>query len=783
MDTLHALLRAGRSSWKSIVLVLLFNGVLCLWLIVKPGTQAQFLAVDNIGQTIGLLLGSLLCFYGLGTMWRRNAFDKDASDTSIATRWVPILLGLGVLSEFIGQAIFTYYEQILHQSAPFPSWADAFYLSAYPFLLLGVLLIPTRPLSKAARSRILADGLMIMTAVVTFSWYFILGPTIQQGSDTLLAKFVGAAYPFSDLLLALCLLLLALRNSDPAMRPVVFLLSLALTIVIITDSIFDYQTLQNAYATGSLLDAGWPLGYMLAGLAVQIFCFSRNKQTPIAQGVSVQAQSRAVSSDIPSVWKSLLPYALVPAVCLLALYAFFNRAEGGAFEPGIYIGGAILIGLVLLRQIFAIRETVNSARRTQKLNEELHTAQRELRANNNELRATQEELQAKNTALADANMRLSALATTDPLTALPNHRSLVAAIDQELQRSRRYYRPCSLLFLDLDHFKALNDGYGHPAGDAVLQEFAETVRNTLRGMDTLGRWGGEEFLAILPETDREEAQAAAERVRAAIAAHVFKIGGGLRLTASIGIATYPFDSEEREGLIIAADQAMYGAKRLGRNQVRTADDQALFALDAEKAGTREEAALAGTVEAIASLVEARDNYTGQHTMRVAALTMQLALALGLDAAEAYMIGFAGRLHDVGKVAIPDAILQKPARLTDEEWTIMRTHPNVGADVVSHVPSLRTIAPIIRAHHERWDGGGYPDKLAGENIPLGARIIAVVDAYEAMTTDRPYQKARPMEKALAELRRCAGSQFDPNVVVALDRVLTARFAQPEATLVS
>ncbi len=197
---------------------------------------------------------------------------------------------------------------------------------------------------------------------------------------------------------------------------------------------------------------------------------------------------------------------------------------------------------------------------------------------------------------------------------------------------------------------------------------------------------------------------------------------------------------------------------------------AAYPFDADKLGSREDAALAGTVEALIALVEARDHYTGEHTSRVSALTTRLALALGLDASEAYMLGLAGRLHDVGKVAVPDAVLQKPARLTEEEQALMRRHTVVGGDVVSRVPSLRAIAPLIRAHHEQWNGRGYPDGLTGEQIPLGARIVAVANAYEAMITDQPYQQARDEASTLAELRRCAGTQFDPMIVEVLERVL-------------
>jgi diguanylate cyclase (GGDEF)-like protein len=356
----------------------------------------------------------------------------------------------------------------------------------------------------------------------------------------------------------------------------------------------------------------------------------------------------------------------------------------------------------------------------------------------------------------------------------------MARLEQELERVHQYKRCCSLLFLDLDHFKALNDGYGHIAGDAVLSEFADLLGAKLRRMDTVGRWGGEEFVALLPELDAGEALALAEEVRAAVAAHTFSVGGGLHLTCSVGVASTPEHAQECEGLLSAADHAMYAAKRFGRNQVRVADDPAVLALFmvSPASGGREEAALVGMVEALATLVEVRDASTGYHSHQVADLVLQLALGMGLPISEAQMVALAGRLHDIGKVAIPDTLLQKPGPLTPEEWELMRTHPVVGAEVISYIPALRPLAPVICAHHERWDGQGYPDRLQGEAIPLGARILMVADAYLAMTVDRPYQQARAPAVILAELRRCAGSQFDPQVVTALEQVLLAEQQGPE-----
>lgn len=418
------------------------------------------------------------------------------------------------------------------------------------------------------------------------------------------------------------------------------------------------------------------------------------------------------------------------------------------------------------------------ARSFQAMAEAVEERDAQLEAQNVEL----ERLVATRTAdLVQANTRLEALATTDPLTGLPNHRALVAALEQELERSRRFNRPCALIFLDLDHFKALNDSCGHAAGDTTLCELGQVVEEHLRGMDTLGRWGGEEFVALLPETSQESAMQVAERIRQAVAEHRFQAGGGVYVTCSLGVATYPNDASDRSSLVAAADHAMYAAKRLGRNQVRAAADPAIHVVDAATENSREEVALLGIVEALAALVSARDQYTGSHTDDVAQLAMRIAMAMGVGTADARMVGIVGKLHDIGKVAIPDAILQKSGKLTAKEWEQMRRHPIIGADVIARIPSLRIIAPGIRGHHERWDGSGYPDGLAGEGIPLAARIVSVADAYGAITTNRPYRSASVPEWAIQELRRCVGSQFDPAVVAALERVLLAEASERQSPL--
>jgi diguanylate cyclase (GGDEF)-like protein/putative nucleotidyltransferase with HDIG domain len=385
---------------------------------------------------------------------------------------------------------------------------------------------------------------------------------------------------------------------------------------------------------------------------------------------------------------------------------------------------------------------------------------------------SQRELAGANAAIREAKSELEALATTDPLTALPNHRALVEALDRELNRSIRYGRPCGVLFVDIDYFKALNDSCGHAAGDSVLVELGEVMQRALRRIDTVGRWGGEEFIAVLPEVDAKEALLAAERLRAKVAEHIFDVSFGTRVTVSVGAAGYPRDGATRNHLVEAADRAMYTAKRMGRNQVFDAADPAVAALRraGQDGSELDERATMGAVDALATLVETRDKGTDDHSQKMARLAEQIALVMGCTPQQARDVFLAARLHDIGKVAVADAILRKPGKLTEEEWDLMRKHPTVGADVVSKVWRLANLAPIIRAHHEHYDGGGYPGGLKGRDIPLEARIVGVADAFDAMTSDRPYRGSLKLDEAREELRRYAGSQFDPEVVAVLDSIL-------------
>jgi len=332
--------------WRAAALILLFNVLLVAWMLLKPGGDRVAAVVLNAAGFVGPLLVLPLCFGGLlRPMWRREASRTDNEPTVITgQRWAPILLGMGIICWIFAQMLFTYYDLVLHQAPPFPSLADVGYLSLYPFFLLGILLLPARPVPIASRTRLALDGLMIMTAAVTFSWYFILGPVVQQGTETTLAKGVSIAYPLADIVLIACLAILALRPGERALRRAVYVLALGMGSLVVLDSIYAYRILNETYVTGTMWDFGWPGAYMLIALGA----FAVQLAPP------AEASPDETLSARQGVWRSLLPYALVPAVGVLLFYAWRHSAESGSLAAGVYLGGVLLVGLVLLRQVFLV---------------------------------------------------------------------------------------------------------------------------------------------------------------------------------------------------------------------------------------------------------------------------------------------------------------------------------------------------------------------------------------------------------------------------------------------
>ncbi|MDP8943070.1 MAG: diguanylate cyclase [Actinomycetota bacterium] len=364
---------------------------------------------------------------------------------------------------------------------------------------------------------------------------------------------------------------------------------------------------------------------------------------------------------------------------------------------------------------------------------------------------------------------LEELALRDPLTGLLNHRAFQERMSEELRRAERERCPVSIVALDVDHFKEINDRSGHAAGDQALRSLANAIRSELRPSDVCGRVGGDEFMLVLYGASADAAAGVVERLRGKVSE--LEVGpAGESVTISAGIAEFPRHSLAQEELMHLADGAMYWSKTNGRNRsfVYSAEhDFALSAQDAADRSTRD--GLVNTMHALAKAVDAKDGYTSSHSHRVARYAVMIAERLGVDPDRMEAIRTAAVLHDVGKIGISDALLLKPGPLTEEEWETMKRHSEFGRDILTGA-GMDEIAGFVLHLHERYDGRGYPQELSGEDIPLESRILHVADAFEAMTSARVYRQGLPLAAAVEEVERHAGGQFDPQVAeIMLDLV--------------
>ncbi len=360
------------------------------------------------------------------------------------------------------------------------------------------------------------------------------------------------------------------------------------------------------------------------------------------------------------------------------------------------------------------------------------------------------------------------MAAVDPLTGLANHRTFHERLAAEVGRAKRTGRGVALVLMDLDHFKRVNDHHGHQTGDRVLEHAARVMRDETRSGELIARVGGEEFAMLLPDADVDEALRAAERIRRAIAATDFPAVG--RMTVSAGVCDMAH-AEDAGTLYRLADGALYWAKHRGRDRVvRWTPDapEPLSARDQADRLDRQQALV--SVRLLARVVDAKDPSTRRHSERVGDLCAEIAEELGWSTERAALLREAGLVHDVGKIVVPDAVLFAPRPLEPDERAVVQEHSTVGARIVGEALTDEQVR-WVRSHHERWDGTGYPDGLRAEDCPEGARILALADAWDVMTSDRPYSttRATPAE-ALAECRACAGGQFWPPAVEALARVM-------------
>ena len=384
-------------------------------------------------------------------------------------------------------------------------------------------------------------------------------------------------------------------------------------------------------------------------------------------------------------------------------------------------------------------------------------------------------------------------ANTDTLTSLYNHRGFQEILAKELAKAKDTNTSLSVVMFDVNNISKINRELGHAKGDEVIKTIAEKIKQNIRANDSAGRYGGDEIAVIMPETDTKDAKYLAEYITYCLSCCFVDDVGPIKV--SVGISTFPECTMDQEKLLILAEQAMFISQAKGYKEGMSAivsssdfnfwDDMALnsfaevLAKRHSQIGINFEEELVHKfnheeimnhthlmemVTSLAGAIDAKDPYTKGHSTSVSRYAEALARAVNLPENEVERIKIGALLHDVGKIGIPESVLKKPGKLTDEEWEIMKQHPTIGAEkVLAPNEALRDLIPIVKYHHERIDGRGYPEGLKGNEIPLEARIVSVADAYHALVSDRPYRKGMPIEKACAILREGAGVQWDSDLV--------------------
>jgi diguanylate cyclase (GGDEF)-like protein len=457
-------------------------------------------------------------------------------------------------------------------------------------------------------------------------------------------------------------------------------LASGLVVLAISDVVYLLQSAQGTYVEGGLTDALWPLGALLIAAAAWIAPPTRRR-----------AGARRAAG---------LRQILVPVTGALVAIGIQAAERFTTVPPAAAFLSLLTLLAVVLRMALSFRDNQASL-----------------------AVSTQEAL-------------------TDPLTGLGNRRHLITDLDQAVARERRPGEVCLMVVFDLDGFKAYNDAYGHPAGDALLRRLGERLAAFIEDRGGAYRLGGDEFCLLA-----ECGAAQVDGLVAGAAASLGERGDGFVVTAAQGSVLIPVEAQTREEALQLADRRMYANK------------------------SRERASAgAQSTEVLLTALRESEPELHQHLCGVAELAIAVADHLDLDAEERDEILRAAELHDVGKMALPDAILSKPGPLDPGEWEFMRTHTLIGERIIAAAPALVPIARLVRSSHERWDGAGYPDGLAGEEIPLGSRIVFACDAFDAMVSERPYSVAMLPARALEEIDRGAGSQFDPTVAAALRMVV-------------
>lgn len=867
-------------SWKltqklTVALTLVYATVFVCMLVARPGTKQFYHAFFNTYQIFAPLFAGIcgiICF-------------KLGYHLSPIRRIGWLVIALACISYAIGQSTWTYFESFKGIEVPFPSMADAGYLSTYPLMIAGVLLLfGSMPI--VGRARQLLDNAIAASSLGVLSWYFLVERMWAQSDLPLLGKIITVAYPLGDITALFgAVILLSSAGFSKQLRKSVYFLATGILLFTFFDTSFTWMTMNGTYETGSWSDWTVSFGWLLIGYAFLSRVWWVNKDELVDNRSSHQ------TSNFRSTRQILAPYVAVIVAC--SVIVIHDYVQDGHIMVSSLAPGIFLMFLVIIRQVLTLMENrkLTSDLKTFSDNLENIVAQRteQLTALHNLTKAvsttmmvddvmnaalehTKDALRADavliwltsttegtrstslrlhsgleedpemleflteqpirsvvdtislttaphseqrtsgfclraplrcrqnvtgsigvvrwnvdfgmtecqllesiglevGTALENAKLYSAAVeaADIDSVTGLFNHRAIHQRLDRALNQAKRQNHPVSVIMMDMDNFKLFNDTYGHPVGDQVLKRVGSTLRDVCNDQGILGRYGGDEFIAVLPKASPDEALSVAQTLRQKMDMDGFRRDYEDRVvpvTLSFGVASFPSDSANRHELLTIADSNLYAAK--------CSDERIAVSSQSQKENRqlRGEGSFS-MLDGLVTAVDNKDRYTRRHSEEVTEYALWIAEEMALSEETLRQVRIGGLLHDIGKIAVPDEILRKPARLTPEEFEVLHRHPWIGALIVSAVPGMEGVVEAVRSHHERWDGTGYPNQLAKEDIPLVGRIMAVADAFSAMTSDRTYRRALNWEVALEEIRSNTGTQFDPNVVEVFLRVATKR----------
>jgi len=863
-----------RENWSSVA------GVLAIGLLLFD-TFAGYLP-RTLSDMFRLAVG--VCIAALAARNSLSLSDRLRYDHQLkSSAWR--LLGVGSIVTMVGWGLYASAAYVFRLPVP-ANWVDWFYVVSSLFAAAGLLML-TFSWPHSAKLRVMLDSAIATSCVVVLSWYFVLSGLWHQAKPGLAAHFLAIAEPGADTILIFSAIVVLICGASVRLlsRSVILVTSGCLAIglgAMSTHLAKSFEILALGQFPRFLVHVGW--------LLIAISASAWNGRAEAPRDLRFDLRKRLYRTGP---WSAIGPYFI--ALVSFGLVAFQELIELGSVSAGVFLLSALLMGLIVMRQLVTLHENQALADAVSKFNEdlekvvELRTSQLNslysfskaignsldlesviaaarthageafnadavilnlvpfafnTHANTKPLVRTAgldddawvlEQLNILEThwtgsfgTLHDANFKnhfrfvlapvlykgksygwIAALrepepfgpedvavleglgmeigtalenarlydlakqmADVDPVTGLLNHRAAQQRFDFAFKYAKEQEETLSILMLDVDNFKHFNDTYGHLAGDHVLKTVARVLRDSVRPHDVPARYGGDEFLVLMPQTSTEDAEALARKIEEAVSGQGYPEPGSDRVipfAVSIGWASFPEDAKSRHDMVTAADRHMYKVKRAAQSGAPAPT----------RTNIRREASANGfdLLDSMITAVDNKDYYTRAHSEEVTEYALWIAEELGLSEEAQRTIRLAGLLHDVGKIGIPDEILRKPGHLTDEEFDVMKQHPEVGAFMVGNIPGLTDIVPGVRHHHEKWDGSGYPAGLAGEAIPYLGRILAVPDVFSALTTERPYRKGMDWDRALEHIRAGAGSHFDPKIVEAFDRAVAKRRAVP------